>query len=228
MVTLITPTGNRFQAFALMETYMSRQTMKFDQWIVVDDCENPTPCNLGQEVVRREPFWKKGDMTLPLNILAALPLVKGEYILIIEDDDWYHPDYIKTMVEKLQNYDLVGGGLAHHYNVSNYRHRIHKNSGHASLCQTGFRNSVKDSIQSCIESNLDKRFIDMHIWKLPLTKLVFTDSVNCVGMRNMPIGRLGIGGGHDNTSGRPDSAPFETLRKWIGDDVKYYENLKWF
>ena len=225
MVTLITPTGDRFQSFALLETYMGRQTMKFDQWIVVDDCENPTPCNLGQEVVRREPFWKNGDMTLPLNILTALPLVKGDYILIVEDDDWYHPDYIKTMVEHLQNYDLVGEGLAHYYNVFNHQYKIHTNRDHASLCQTGFRNNVKELIQSCVKSNINKKFLDINIWKLPINKIVFTDSTKCVGIKGIKGGRPGIGHGHHNNMGRVDATPFNTLSQWIGDDVNIYKNL---
>jgi hypothetical protein len=199
--------------------------MPFDQWIVVDDFETPTPCNLGQMVIRRQPFWKPGEMTLPLNILTALPWVRGEYILIVEDDDWYNPDYIRIMVDRLQNYDLVGGGIAHYYNVSTFRHIIHGNTLNASLCETGFRRSVMDSIESCIQSHINEMYVDGYIWDLPLNKLVFNDSVNCIGIKGMP-GRGGLGHGHLIDFGYLDSTPFDTLQKWIGDDVKYYKDLR--
>ena len=224
MITLITPTGGRPEAFALCERYMARQSVRFNQWIVVDDCKKPTRCTMGQEIIRPDTFWQEGDMTLPRNISLALEQVKYDNILIIEDDDWYHPDYIKTLVEKLEKFDIVGEGHARYYNVANYGHMIHQNNTHASLCMTGFSSRVLEQVKTCVEKNIGQKFLDIEIWKLPVRKLVYRDSLTCVGIKGMK-GRGGIGYGHKGSFGSPDAAPFYTLRKWIGNDAEFYEAL---
>lgn len=225
MITLITPTGGRPEAFALCEKYMARQSVKFDQWLVIDDYPVPTECTMGQEVIRPEPLWKDGGMTLPRNLLAGLQAAEGEYILIIEDDDWYSPEYIKTLVEKLQTYDLAGEGKARYYNIQNYRHMTHTNMKHASLCQTGFRRSILQKVMHCVEGNTGRGFIDLFIWELEVNKMVFAGSQTCLGIKGMP-GRSGIGYGHTDRMGAPDRRPLHTLKKWIGPEAIVYEQFK--
>ena len=140
MVTLITPTGDRIEAFELCRRWMSLQTKGQFQWIVVDDGYTPLPDYLqaGTEYVRREP--KEGENhTLPLNLKLAVSLIKGNKILIIEDDDYYGPDYIAIMSEWLDKFQLVGECCARYYHVPTMRYRRIGYSQHASLSQTGFR-----------------------------------------------------------------------------------------
>ena len=98
-ISVITLTGGREIAFTLCERWMKRQTLKPDEWIVVDDYEKRTKCKMGQKVIRRKPFWRPGEMTLQKNLLEALKIVTGDIILIIEDDDWYSPNYIENILD---------------------------------------------------------------------------------------------------------------------------------
>src|SRR5688572_31728646 len=104
LVTLITPTGNRHQAFALAEKYVARQTYKGPlQWLVIDDFPlKPTPCTMNQEYVQGPLQWKTGYNTQRYNFQAAIPLIKGDYVLIWEDDDAYKPEYIEVMLGVLK------------------------------------------------------------------------------------------------------------------------------
>ncbi len=225
MITVITPTGGRPEAFRLCEFYMSRQTIKPDQWIVVDDCPEATECNMGQQVIRPQPFWQPGDMTLPRNIYAALGAVRGQVVLIMEDDDWYAPNYIEIAVGRLQNHDLIGEGCAKYYNIQNFRMVGHSNRKHASLCQTVFSSKLIPKVEKVVLSNMTQKFLDLNIWKLPVRKKIYTDHITSVGIKGMP-GRGGIGYGHTDRMGSEDVGPFKELQKWIGEDYKIYENLR--
>lgn len=228
MITLLTPTGGRPEAFALCEHYMSRQSVRPDQWIVVDDCEIHTTLTRGQVSVRVEPFWEPGQMTLPRNIKAGLETALGigsDVVIIIEDDDWYHPDYIKTVMDRLNEVSLAGEGKAKYYNVRTHRSIVHRNTRHASLCQTAFRSECIPEIINLIDRNPCQKYLDLDIWKLNFSKRVWRDKTTCVGIKGMP-GRGGIGYGHDDQRGDKDSQPFRLLKEWIGtDDARVYENF---
>jgi glycosyltransferase involved in cell wall biosynthesis len=225
MITIITPTGGRAEAFELCEKYMFKQTLKYDEWLVVDDCLPRTKLNLGQTAIYPEKIWQQGDMTLTTNLITALKQAKGDYVLIIEDDDYYKQNYIETMLKYLQQYDLVGEGRAKYYNIANHRCMIHNNMKHASLCQTGFAKKLIPDIIKCIEANIGQKFIDLEIWKLDCNKHIFEGENISVGIKGMP-GRNGLGYGHKDNMGKPDKKRWHTLRNWIGNDFKIYENLK--
>jgi glycosyltransferase involved in cell wall biosynthesis len=217
-ISLITPTGGRPLAFELCELWMSRQTLKPDEWIVVDDYEVPTKCTMGQKIIRRTPFWKPGDMTLPKNLIEGLNAVTGDIILIIEDDDWYSPNYIENMVKKLEDYDLVGEGLTRYYNVNNYRYMIHNNINHTSLCQTGFTKRVLKQVKCVAEFCKREKFLDIKIWQhLLCKKLVFIANTWAVGIKGLP-GRPGIGYGHGDKMSMLDTSPFNYLNRMIGEE----------
>ena len=94
MVTLLTPTCDQPTGMALCELYMARQTFHDWaplQWIVVDDGVVPATLTLGQHYVRRERGADTGAQSLAKNLLAALPLVEGEYLILIE-----HPPTSKS------------------------------------------------------------------------------------------------------------------------------------
>ena len=221
-VTIITPTGGRSEAFALCEKYMARQTLKPDQWLVVDDYLPRTACTMGQEVIYPAHTWKEGDMTLTKNLLEALQKATGDYILIIEDDDWYSPKYIETMVSYLKEHDLVGEGRAKYYNIFNSRCMIHTNMEHASLCQTAFTKKLIPDIIKTVKDNITQKFIDIEIWKIDCKKIIFDGKNICVGIKGMP-GRGGIGYGHKDKMGKPDTRRFHLLKQWIGSDTTNYE-----
>jgi len=230
-VTLITPTGGRPEAFALCEKWVSRQTLPPSQWIVVDDCDPPTACTMGQRVLRPAWRWRPGMNTQVRNLLMALrPWVDTDLVLFWEDDDCYAPGYIEVMVERLRSAPLIGETYAKSYHVKERAWHVAANEQHASLSQTGFRRSLLLRIWAIIQAG--DKFADMNIWRVlgPMGKLFppTSPSSNCVGMKGMP-GRSGIGFGHRREGGRlpwTDDPDLKILTSWIGKDAEEYARFR--
>lgn len=185
LVTLITCTGDRPEAFARCEQWIKNQryTGNFE-WIVVDDGKIPTLANSATKYVRETP---QANHSLCRNTLAAIPHINGRYILFIEDDDYYGPDYISTMVGRLRHADLVGEFGAKYYYLPQrmWRHRLTEN--HASLCRTGITRDVLDTLKSCA-TGTDHPSIDLRLWELWTgSRLSWSDtsggSQMCVGIK---------------------------------------------
>jgi glycosyltransferase involved in cell wall biosynthesis len=235
-ISLVTPTGGRPEAFKLCEYWISQQTVQPDEWIVVDDYPISTNTNMNQKVIRREPFWKNQEMTLPINLAEGIMASSGDVIFVIEDDDWYSPNYIESMMNKIQNFDLIGEGLTKYYNIRNKFYYTHNNLDHAGLFQTAFKKEVSKELIKLVLSNKNEKYIDILIWKFVHNKKMFVSkSPLSVGIKGLP-GRMGIGYFHTEAScknlicaknlglGKKDLSPFETLKNWIGEESakKYY------
>ena len=82
-ITLITPTCNRPEAFALCEYWMSRQTYSGEiQWIVVDDGTESICPTRGQSYIRRSPNTGN-EHSLKDNLRDSLIHAQYDKILII-------------------------------------------------------------------------------------------------------------------------------------------------
>ena len=229
MITLITATGERPEAFKLCTEYVARQTYKGPmQWIVVDDGKVPIPTprdSLKFEYIRGPKIWKPGINTQRLNLDIAIPHIKGDHILLIEDDDWYSPHYLECMLSLLQNADVVGEADAKYYNIKDRSYNELKNYTHASLCSTAFNKKVLPLFELAVNSG--ELYIDSVFWNLvkqkraPYTLRLGTANL-CVGMKGLP-GRKGIGIGHTPVGYSRDTDTFDKLREWIGGDVSLYK-----
>lgn len=220
MISVITPTGGRPEALALLDEYIRRQTMEC-QWIVVDDCPEPAQTSADMTITP-SPLWTAGDNTQCRNIAAALPYVRYDKILIMEDDDWYADTYIEVMANMLDDYDLVGEGFARYFNVRNFSYMQHENASHASLCSTGMKGDATSILKALLRENCP--WIDVELWRaFNGGKIVFENKGLSVGIKGMP-GRAGIGMGHSMIK---DIDP-QKLQEWIGDDCsKYNEYTRW-
>lgn len=222
VVTLVTCTGARPEAFAICEKLIAAQSRRPSQWIVVDDGPEPTTCTQGQEYFRGPQIWKEGFNTQRANMDLALKYVKGDYVLIIEDDDWYHPAYIYSMCSYLEHLDLVGLSDSRYYHLQVPGHLTRRNFEHASLCQTGFRAQLLPELLKAIHSG--ELFFDVNLWaKAQNQGIPFGLAANTglsVGMKGLP-GRAGIGAGH-KLRGYAYDAGHSKLKEWLGSDWKYY------
>lgn len=226
-ITAITCTGDRPEAFALCEKWMERQTSKPDNWIVLDDGKIPTQCNMGQQYVSCPEFYGQGSLINKLRLICSQNMVKTDALVFIEDDDWYHPEWIEFCLKNLADYDLVGEGRALYYNVRERWHYEHKNMEHASLCATAMRTSLLPVLFSkCDNSN---PFVDVRLWRsVHNRKKVFDPFENpdqkrmTVGTKGFP-GRTGYGAGHvvRDVHAR-DDADLEKLKTLVGDDIELY------
>jgi hypothetical protein len=221
MITIITPTGDRPEAFELTRKWIFKQTKQPDQWLVIDDGKVPLPVHLrnGLEYVRRVPQENEGH-TLTLNMRKSLTYIKGDIILIVEDDDWYGPTYVETMSNLLNNYDLVGERFARYYYLPAMKYRRIGNDRHASFCQTGFTRKLLPLFESCLPGD---PYIDARLWASVISgSYLITDTedakkLHCSfkGLK----GRHGIGTGHnENARYYNTDVGLEFLVKWVGEE----------
>lgn len=202
---------------------MSRQTYKGDvQWIVVDDGETPEGCTMWQEVIRPRPYWRPGENTQCRNLMAALPYIKYDKVIHIENDDYYHPRYLEVMDRRLDEAQLVGERSARYYNVKFRAAHVCPNDRHASLCQTGFRREIIEPFR--VVCSRGHKWVDIELWKnVPVnSRMLYGHTGLCIGIKGLP-GRPGIGVGHksEGIAWIPDP-DLTLLRSWIGEDAEVY------
>ncbi|HGM6772870.1 TPA: glycosyltransferase family A protein [Stenotrophomonas maltophilia] len=225
MLTLLTATGARPAAWALCERWMARQDYAGPvRWIIVDDGPDPQPVTFRREgwqlvLVRPSPHWAPGQNTQARNLLKGLTAVGPEdRLVIIEDDDWYAPDWLTTIAAELERAELVGEHRARYYNVEQRRGRQLANTGHASLCSTAMRGSaLRDFADACRSR---PKFIDLELWRRPRARRLFGGH-RVVGIKGLP-GRGGIGMGHDPDFKGDADASGDLLRQWVGADAEVY------
>jgi hypothetical protein len=231
-IFLITPTGARKDQFALCAKWMQKQTYKEDViWIIVDDAYPVTTDIVGEgfkdrwTIVRIHPYplWE-GQNTQSRNIKAGIDFISRTYkredvsaIFIIEDDDFYKPNYIQRMIDLKGTSDLWGETNTIYYNVNFRRYADNNNRQHASLFQTAFTYDIIPIIERCYNN----RFIDCNLWAMVKNKSLFHDGTLAIGIKGMP-GRGGIGSGHLKAISWPFDPNLNWLRLMIGEDYKEY------
>lgn len=227
VLTLITCTGDRLEAFALCEKYMARQSVKWDEWIVVDDGEIKVGCTLGQKHIKLQ---ANTHDSFRRNMYHGLRHAKGDKILFIEDDDWYAPIYLQAMSTLLDQAKLVGQARAKYFNVSQGCYRVFNNYQHASLCQTGIHSSlVPIAMKHLCNKKESASQLDGNLWIRSgvhhTDKYLMMGSLWCVGMKGMP-GRKGLGHSHEVLEGFETNGAFEKLSQWIGQqDADVYKAI---
>lgn len=237
MITLITATGHREEAFKLCVKYMNAQTVREEiQWIVIDDSIgnglSPKSAELLKSVtnplIKAELYagprlWAPGMNTQRGNLDAALSLVKGNKIFIIEDDDHYHPRYLQVMSALLDLVDIVGESNSKYYYLGGPGGKEHSNYAHSSLCQTGF---VKAQLPLFLEAvNSGEMYIDIIFWQMAqknhIPRLLLAERNLCIGIKGMP-GRENLGAGAKQKDFLIDPS-LSKLKEWIGEDVELYK-----
>lgn len=221
-VTIITPTGDRPEAFALCERWMSQQQYTGSvQWIVVDDGKRPTTPTMGQTYLREKPMHRH---SLCRNLRLAIPHITGEFFFVIEDDDYYHPHYLSTMAGRLQHAELAGEFGAKYYYVKHksWRHRFEIEQ-HASLCRTGMRRSVLPTLLNCAQG--DHPSIDLRLWKQwQGSRLSWIDAE---GTQSLCVGIKGVDGrqsrGWKPAKNATKDPGLKKLQQWVGRDFEEYQ-----
>ena len=224
MLTLVTPTGCRPEAWALCERWMMAQTYPGRvKWIVVDDGMLPQPVTFRRpmwevSVIRPQQKWRIGENSQGRNFVEALKLVQpNERVAVIEDDDYYAPGWLARVDAELNEYDLIGQGWNCYYHVKTGAIRINDNDTHASLCASAFKGKALEVFRRQCERA--PRLIDVPMWRHAPRRHCFKARL-VVGMKGLP-GRTGIAGGHTLTTAHP----FD-LQEWIGEDARAYAQFR--
>ena len=199
--TVLTPTGDRGVALERCLYYLERQTVKPDQWLVVDDGSVKTASKLETKLpiqIINRTFDKKKANSFITNIREAIPYIKFNNIIIFEDDDWYHPTYIDRTLQRLREVAICGQPNAVYYNIKFRRYRINGNTWRASFCETAFKSRLLPKLKKLCRPG-SSAFLDSRLWqhcvknKLPFR--LYQDARLCIGIKGLP-GRTGIGIGH--------------------------------
>lgn len=222
-ITLLTPTGDRPEAFALCEKYMARQTIPYSKWVVMDDGELPTICTQGQQYLYCPQFKGKGSLPAKLRYAFSTGLVTTDVAFFIEDDDWYAPQYLETMLGFLEpQTEMIGEGCALYYNVRFRWWYDHHNMQHASLCSTMVTHLGYLKVIRACRPNVP--FLDVPLWKSSVHQRIFKPRPQrlVIGIKSMP-GRKGYGMGHRHHSENIQyDVNFTLLRDLIGADADNY------
>jgi hypothetical protein len=191
-VTLITPTADRPEMFALCERWMARQTIRDRavpiQWIVAWNGRHKPLTTMGQELVAVDVKAAGAKITaLGASLLAAIPLVRQHNVVIIEDDDWYETDYVERMLHLLRDHDIVGESKTLYYDLGLSGYVRMNNETHASLCQTAIKSTLLPQLAAACRQ--PRYSVDHVLWrKLPpaTRKLIVRPTGRSVGMKGGP------------------------------------------
>lgn len=199
---------------------MARQTVQPDQWIVADDGLVAAPLTMGQQHIRRE-RKEEGGASLAMNLLAAIPHVTGQLVIIMEDDDYYRPDHIAVCVEHLRSHRAAGCRWLNYYNVQMRAWRRIRNTC-AALCNTSLRAECLPLLEASAREALAQRsyHIDGLFWRR-VGNAGLHDRQTVIGIKGL-AGMPGIGVGHKPSPGWKQDPFGEKLREWVGDDARYY------
>lgn len=225
-VSLITCTGGRQEAFSLLESHISKQTFKQFEWIVVDDCLPVTTCTMQQKYYRGPDLWEPGTNTQRANMNLALEKAQGEFIFVIEDDDYYAPQYLAQMMSCFTNSMAVGLSNSKYYKVDMPGWKTMKNYEHASLSQTAFNKNILPIMKWALHSG--HFYFDIEFWKeLKKRDIAYTliaNSTLSVGIKGMP-GRDGLTPSHKDSKGYMVDTSYTTFKKWLGSATLQYESF---
>lgn len=166
------------------------------------------------DVIQPKKKWRKGHNTQASNLKAALARADGDVIVVIEDDDYYRPDWLQTVADAIHGHHAVGEAPSRYYNVATGRYAVMRNDSPSLGC-TAFRASLKGKLLQACQS---ESFIDVHFWR-GLTDTRILPSGRVVGVKGLP-GRAGIGVGHADHFGQRDDG--SVLRQWVPDWESFY------
>lgn len=225
MLQVITPTGDRPEAWRLCQMFMARQTITSPVvWHVVDDGVEEMPADFRHAHIELKKYRlppRPGENTQGRNLQFLLDRIDPAHpVTVWEDDDYYKPEWLACVAREIQTAEIVGEIPARYYNVRWRRCDELSNYRHASLRCTAMRDSAIETFRDVLKT--PHPYYDMRLWPLVTSRHLFPGSMT-VGIKALP-GRAGIATGHAPNSGRVDR-DWHRLRQWIGADAALYEEF---
>lgn len=243
-VSLVTMTADRPRAIAICQRWVERMVETAVahnpglriEWIVADGGSQKLPLTFSMvpRTLHLVTLAPQHDPRANFrhNLRCGLQAARGKKIVIVEDDDWYHPEYLCAQLHWLEGHELAGEARTKYYHVAHRVWHQNNNQVHASLCQTAMSHATAQKLIAWLEAYRGRSaMVDIHLWGPHIVKgsrnLVRTpdDCPLCVGMKGLP-GRGGLGMGHRmHRRGHRADPGMKTLQRWIGDDAIVYAEL---
>jgi hypothetical protein len=196
-----------------LKHYMAAQTMQPHLWIVVDQSLMP---------------WQPGTKDLTARVRLGCKMAKEagcDAVLIMEDDDWYSPDYISTMVGLWQRYgkpEVFGIGFTLYFHIRASKYWMSAHHGRASLMSTLIR---LDALERFKWPADDYVWLDIDLWKQLRGRTADIKPMITVGIKH-GIGDTG-GVGHNTGFSKysPDPAWMQLKTALSNEDIQFYKSL---
>ena len=219
-VCVITPTGDRPLTLKILRDCIESQTVKPNKWIIIDDGQFDSSIivrDLPYVSYVKRPRTESGN-TIKENMLKAFDICNAQNIIIMEDDDWYAPDYIESMLEGLKHNKLVGIRPYMYYSLKTKSYMIRGQRNSMSIwATTAFHPDLIPEIRKVINITKDHS-IDINVWNALGQKFGYVfekDHMMHVGIKNAP-GRNGTTGTHDKESLGTFDPDGSFLKKIVG------------
>lgn len=109
LISVITPTFGREAMLPYAYRSFATQNIANLEWIVLDDSERPSIFMTSLNDSRVRYHHLQSRLTIGEKRNMAIGMAKGEIIVQFDDDEYYAPHYIKTMLDVLEkeNADFV-------------------------------------------------------------------------------------------------------------------------
>lgn len=227
-LSIVTTTTQRAWCFEQLQDYYTSQTLVPDQWLVVGENHDGYNFRCSQHVIKRKPKKSEKGHSLGLNWLAAIPHITGDLILPVEDDDYFFPNFLKTLVDMLlAGADLVGLQNCVYYQVRHRRFQKLHNLTHSALTSCGFTRELLPLVKKFAKG--ESVYLDYNLFNSFKGKIAFTDNLENnkplyhIGLKGCP-GITGCGSFHTMADGSIDWGGSK-LREWLGKDAWRYMDL---
>ena len=155
------------------------------------------------------------------NLDKALDQVRTPLVAIIEDDDWYAPEYLEDMVDKLIFAErwMIGYDPTVYYHIVKKQYTVLLHPYRASLFTTvGYVNAMLPTLRSIL-NNPSKPLIDMELWRAGVASSITTVGKLALGIKH----NFGAcqAGGHTMPHKKHDNN-YNYLRDYVGADAENY------
>lgn len=230
MIDIITPTGDRPLQFSFCWQWMAKQTFSGPvNWIIVDDSleHYPTPkmpSNWNVIHIKKEKDSSIKNSTQAVNIVYALDYLKYDNIVMVEDDDYYSPEWLEVCYEALKNHSLVGRDNIIFYNMftRSYWDKSYKGFDTNAMAQTALRSSLVSNLKDACLLDMDPTgMVDHNLWRSVDSSdkiLLSRGPVEyVVGIKGLP-GRSGMSNKHRQKLANPDNN-FQALKHIVGEEA---------
>lgn len=232
-ICVITTSTARPWCFSRLTEYMTTQQLAC-RWIVVGEDHTKYDFETAKaiegvslEIIKRKRKRIESLPSICLNWQVALKnFDPSETVVVMEDDDFYSPEYLRSMWAMSLSAPLFGFNSDIYYNIRSRRWMKMRNISHCSLAMTGFGASVLPLLSEIL--NEPSPFIDLSLWDRwgGGKTIVEQDQKKPmhIGLKGCP-GVSGCGSFHSNEV-LPCSDPSgKRLIDWLGQSAKEYLSL---
>lgn len=107
-ITILTPSYNREKYLPVLYKSLCAQSIQNFQWLIIDDGSTDDTENIVLNFSNHQfllEYYKKENGGKHTALNYSHPYIKGEYICIVDSDDWLVDNAIEIIVEKQKKYE---------------------------------------------------------------------------------------------------------------------------